>query len=544
MVKTKLYSIRKKLTLSVAAAVMLCGFGAMSASAATVDVGDFTIERAYSSKNVVTVKAYNGTETDIVLPEKATINGTEYTVEQIGDAFKDNKRITSVTIPEGYSTISASAFSGCTALTSVSIPGSLTSISANAFENCAALSNVTFAADTAAGLNIFNGAFSNCTSLTALELPARLNSSMYSFVQGCTALKSLTVAEGSTSSAAVDNVLYNISGDSATLLAYAHGKENTEFTIPDEVAGKAVKSIAMHAFRENGTLEKIIVPASVTDVKGYAFYNMSAIREIDFLTETVPTLSSYVCAEMAAGSKIIVQNADVAAAFEPQGYYTYYTPDNTTVEIAGTAAGKVSAVLSVDADSVMANNEITYHVYLDKSENVNTVLLKLSFDASQVDEGTLSVVKKEFSSSSYNWSTENNKLTLTAYLGITGNVTGYTSDEKTKLLSIVMPVKDNTKGTVKAELIKAACAGIPGTEESAMNGETTIAASTADYFIASYDVNNDSIVDIIDITEAQRYYQAVSADENWETAKSSDVNNDSKVDIEDYIAIFNHLSDF
>ena len=111
---------------------------------------------------------------------------------------------------------------------------------------------------------------------------------------------------------------------------------------------------------------------------------MSAIREIDFLTETVPTLSSYVCAEMAAGSKIIVQNADVAAAFEPQGYYTYYTPDNTTVEIAGTAAGKVSAVLSVDADSVMANNEITYHVYLDKSENVNTVLLKLSFDASQV----------------------------------------------------------------------------------------------------------------------------------------------------------------
>ena len=103
---------------------------------------------------------------------------------------------------------------------------------------------------------------------------------------------------------------YNISGDSATLLAYAHGKENTEFTIPDEVAGKAVKSIAMHAFRENGTLEKIIVPASVTDVKGYAFYNMSAIREIDFLTETVPTLSSYVCAEMAAGSKMFaVMNA-------------------------------------------------------------------------------------------------------------------------------------------------------------------------------------------------------------------------------------------
>ena len=52
------------------------------------------------------------------------------------------------------------------------------------------------------------------------------------------------------------------------------------------------------------------------------------------------------------------------------------------------------------------------------------------------------------------------------------------------------------------------------------------------------------MVDIIDITEAQRYYQAASSDETWAKAKAMDVNGDNKVDIQDYIDIFNHLSDF
>ena len=64
-------------------------------------------------------------------------------------------------------------------------------------------------------------------------------------------------------------------------------------------------------------------------------------------------------------------------------------------------------------------------------------------------------------------------------------------------------------------------------------------------FVPSYDVNGDGTVDIVDITEAQRYYQATPADANWaEKAKAMDVNGDDKVDIQDYIDIFNNLSDF
>ena len=52
--------------------------------------------------------------------------------------------------------------------------------------------------------------------------------------------------------------------------------------------------------------------------------------------------------------------------------------------------------------------------------------------------------------------------------------------------------------------------------------------------IANYDVNNDGAVDIVDITEAQRYYQSDEESADWETAQKM-------IDIQDYIEIFNHL---
>ena len=93
--------------------------------------------------------------------------------------------------------------------------------------------------------------------------------------------------------------------------------------------------------------------------------------------------------------------------------------------------------------------------------------------------------------------------------------------------------------------MSALAAGVVSEDESAMDGTVTIGTSSASVFIPSYDVNGDNKVDIIDITEAQRYYQAKSTDANWEEkAKAMDVNGDNKVDIQDYIDIFNNLSDF
>ena len=540
----------KKTMITMCSAVMLTGIGAVSANAATTTVGDFTVDRSksgYSSPYVVSISAYNGKGGEITLPTTAEINGTEYQITSVGNAFEGNESITGVTIPDGYTEIGLSAFKDCTGLQSVEIPGSVDMISSSAFSGCTMLNTVNFDNDTAASLTINLGAFANCTALTSIELPARLSSTRYNFLYGCDALTSITMKDGAQKFAAVDNVLYNVSSDEAVMVVYPGGKTETEYTIPTEVNGKAVTSTAMHLFRNNPVLKKVTVPARITSLGGYTFNGMKAIEEIVLEHETAPSIGSEICTEMNPGSKVIVKNEEVAKAFESTSAYTkYYTPENTTITVAGQTpeVKTVSASLSVSAEPEIKDGKAVYGIYLDNAENVNTVLLKVSFDAAQVSEGTVTVANDKFTSRTSNWTEENGKLILKAYVGITGNVSGFSSSEKTKLAEIAVPLKADAEGNITAQITDAKAAGVVGEDESAMNGTVTIGTSSASVFVPSYDVNSDGTVDIIDITEAQRYYQAASSDETWAKAKAMDVNGDNKVDIQDYIDIFNHLSDF
>lgn len=542
-------NLLKKAMITTCSAVMLMGIGVASVHATTVEVGDFTIDRSkpnYSSPYVVSVSAYNGKGGEITLPATAKFGETEYAVTSVGNAFQDNANVTGVVIPEGYTDIGLSAFSGCTTLKKVEIPGSVDMISASAFLGCSALDTVIFDDDTASSLTINMGAFANCTALTSIELPARFSSTRYNFLYGCDALTSITMKEGAQNFAVEDNILYNVSDDTAVMVTYPGGKTETEFTIPSEVNGKTVASTAMHVFRNNPTLKKVTVPATVTSLGGYTFNGMKEIEEIILEHEAAPTLGSAVCTEMKSGSKIIVKNDTVAAAFEPANYSTYYTKENTTVEVSGAQeVKKVSAAVSIAAEPEIKDGKAVYGVYLDNAENVNTVLLKVSFDSAQVDMGTIVSANENFTSGTSSWTEADGKRILKAYMGMTGNVTGFSSSEQTKLAEISVPLKDGAKGNITAEISDVKAAGVVSEDESAMNGTVTVGTASASVFVPSYDVNGDGTVDIIDITEAQRYYQATSSDASWaEKAKAMDVNGDNKVDIEDYIAIFNNLSDF
>ncbi len=543
-------NIFRKITITMCSAVILMGISAAGVHAALVDVGDFTIDRSYSYGSYTTkVKSYNGKGGDIVLPTEAEFPSGTYKITEIGDAFKGNEQITGVTIPEGYTDIGSEAFLSCINLKSVIIPGSVSTIGSSAFSDCSALDTVTFSEDTAASLTINMGSFANCTSLTSIELPARFSSTRFNFLYGCNALTSIRMKDGAQSFATADNILYNVSGDNAVMVAYPGGKTETEFTIPAEVNGKPITSTAMHTFRGNATLKKVTVPQTVTSLGGYTFHNMQAIEEIILEHETAPTLGSELCTEMKAGSKIVVKNKDVAKAFEPTSIYSskYYTPENTTVTVLGSEpeVKTVSASVSIAAEPEIKDGKAVYSIYLDTAENVSTVLLKVSFDAAQVDAGIVVPANGQFTSGTSTWAEENGKLILKAYLGITGNVTGFSSDEKTKLAEISVPVKAGISGNITAGITAVKAAGVVGEDESAMNGTVTVITDTASVFVPGYDVNDDGTVDIIDITEAQRYYQATPADANWsEKAQVMDVNGDNKVDIEDYIGIFNHLSDF
>ena len=80
-----------------------------------------------------TLTSYKGSETEVRIP--ATLGG--YPVASIADqAFENNTRLSSVTVPAGVTEIGWFAFSGCVFLTDITLPASLQSIDYGAFENC------------------------------------------------------------------------------------------------------------------------------------------------------------------------------------------------------------------------------------------------------------------------------------------------------------------------------------------------------------------------------------------------------------------------
>ena len=89
----------------------------------------------YTYNGVNYLFGYVGSDTELVLP--ASYNGANYEIYQY--AFYENKKITSIEIPDSVTSIDNFAFSNCTSLTSVVIPDSVTSIGFSAFSGCSSL---------------------------------------------------------------------------------------------------------------------------------------------------------------------------------------------------------------------------------------------------------------------------------------------------------------------------------------------------------------------------------------------------------------------
>ncbi|MEA4822040.1 MAG: leucine-rich repeat protein [Erysipelotrichales bacterium] len=118
------------------------------------------------------IQKYVGTDTDVTIPEKITVDGVEYDVKGLGIyAFRRNTTITSVTIPDIITEIPKQTFEGCTNLTTVNFPSTLTMIGNAAFKDCPKLTNV----ELPKGLkHIDDAAFMNCTSITSIEFPENI----------------------------------------------------------------------------------------------------------------------------------------------------------------------------------------------------------------------------------------------------------------------------------------------------------------------------------------------------------------------------------
>ena len=157
--------------------------------------------------------------TKITIPATVKIGGQTYKVTSVAaNAFKNNKRITkvtigknvktigtgafrnaaklkTVTIPSNVKTVGASAFRGCTSLTKAVVGRNVKTIGKSAFYGCSRLSRVTVGRSVE---TIGDYAFYGNKRLKTVSLPASVKSIGKSAFRGCTALTKITLGRNVT----------------------------------------------------------------------------------------------------------------------------------------------------------------------------------------------------------------------------------------------------------------------------------------------------------------------------------------------------------
>lgn len=160
--------------------------------------------------------------------------------------YINNELVTAVTIQDGITAISASAFRNCSGLTSITIGDSVTSIGVHAFAGCIGLVNISVADG-----NTKYHSSGNCLIETASN----------TLVLGCKT--SVIPSDGSVTSI----------GEGAFFCC----DELTSVTIPD-----GVTRIGNYAFAGCIELTSVTIPNSVTSIDNDAFFGCSRLKSIIF----------------------------------------------------------------------------------------------------------------------------------------------------------------------------------------------------------------------------------------------------------------------
>ena len=277
--------------------IALCWTMAIQAQTATVDGLNYNLKSDKTAE--VTYSNFTG---DIVIPEKITVDGVEYSVTSIGiAAFKDSKALTSVAMPS-VTSIGISAFFECKALTSVNMP-SVTSIGSSAFSACSSLTSVTMPSVTSIGINAFN----ECKALTSVAMPSVTNIGDQAF-WSCSSLTSVAMPSVTSIGSSAFNSCSNLTSVVMPLVtsiddyAFLACSSLTSMEMPSvtsiginafynckaltSVAMPSVTSIGEGAFNSCSSLESVAMP-SVTSIGDGAFNSCSSLESV-----TMPSVTS------------------------------------------------------------------------------------------------------------------------------------------------------------------------------------------------------------------------------------------------------------
>lgn len=199
----------------------------------------------------------------VVIPESVTSIGEE--------AFSNCHAMTSVSIPNSVKTIGKSAFAACSSLNSIKIPDSVTSIEERTFYNSALISINIPSSVTSIG----EYAFGQCNELTTIEIPHSVITIGDCLFSNCKKLKSCVIGNSAKSisnsmfigCSNLENVTIGSSVETIGRSAFYNCSNLKTIIIPN-----SVKTIGSSAFDQCSELASITIGKGVTTIEDYAFH--------------------------------------------------------------------------------------------------------------------------------------------------------------------------------------------------------------------------------------------------------------------------------
>jgi hypothetical protein len=302
------------------------------------------------------IAGYAGPPWAVTVP--TSINGQMVT--SIGEnAFEEEQRMTSVTIPGNVASIGETAFYSCTNLTNVSlgagvasigidsfafclslpsivIPDSLTNGGSFAFEGCIALTNIVIGK----GLTKLEAMFAGCISLGSVTVPATVTRIGGAF-EGCSTLTNITIPPSFT----------NIQG------AFEGCTGLTNFVI-----ASFVTDIGPYAFADCSNLRTILIPEGVNYIDSYAFNSCTNLGSI-----TIPASVTEIAGGSGIGNSIEGQPfagctslTNVTILGSPTiDEYAFYENSLTSVYIAGGSIGEYAFEICTNLTDVTLGEGVT-----------------------------------------------------------------------------------------------------------------------------------------------------------------------------------------
>ena len=226
-------------------------------SGAVVQIYSYEVEEDDAGQEYAVITGYNGGASALAIPSE--IDG--YEVREIGyEAFRNNKYIKSVVIPDSVTMIQDRAFNDCTSLSNVVLSKNL--------ENLGMLS------------------FGDCTSLLEIEIPKSLASAsggMSGGPFGGSGLKSVTFEAGITTiapylfqgAAEIERIVLP---DTVTSLGNSSFNDCTG--LKEVTLSNGLTEIGYAAFRSCSSLTDVVIPDSVTMIQDRAFNDCTSLSNV------------------------------------------------------------------------------------------------------------------------------------------------------------------------------------------------------------------------------------------------------------------------